>query len=262
LKKLLGKNDALRKGGQPTLPEDPKAQARRAMEIGAVREQLVKAEMTRARADAEHREASKLWLEAHPGVKARPAPVISRLPKMAPAETMGVWTNALRILGDEAKGAEKRREAGALVEAIEDVWKRRASGSLPEGWFRWPDTLAPGGDGSLTGEGWMPMGPLKVLGYTVGQEGHEKGFRWAILRRVFEGVLPPVFPADYMSLWGPPGSPRRLSKMAESLASFARSAKRRDAGMLAQAIADWENDLRHLYGAYYVGRFGFDWPRA
>ena len=45
----------------------------------------------------------------------------------------------------------------------------------------------------------MPMGPLKVLGYTVGQEGHEKGLRWAILRRVFEGVIPPVFPADYCS---------------------------------------------------------------
>jgi hypothetical protein len=121
---------------------------------------------------------------------------------------------------------------------------------------------SPRGDGSLVGEDWMPVGPLKVLGYTVGQEGHEKRFRRAILRRVFEGVLPPVFPADYMSLWGPPGSPRRLGKMAESIASFTRSAKRRDADKLAQAIEDWENDLQHLYDAYYVGRFGFAWPRA
>jgi hypothetical protein len=175
---------------------------------------------------------------------------------------MRVWINALRILGNEAKDAEARREAEVLVEAIDEVWKRRASGNLPDGWFRWPDTFAPGGNGGLTGEDWMPMGPLKVLGYTVGQEGHEKGLRWAILRRVFDGVLPPVFPADYMSLWGPPGSPRRLSKMAESIASFAKNAKRRDAHKLALAIEDWENDLRHLYVAYYVGRFRFAWPRA
>jgi hypothetical protein len=108
----------------------------------------------------------------------------------------------------------------------------------------------------------MPTGPLKVLGYTVGADGHGQGLRRTILRRVFEGVLPPVFPADYLSLWGAPGSPRRLSKMAESIASFTRSAKRRDAEKLAHAIEDWEIDLRHLYDAYYVGRFGFAWPRA
>jgi hypothetical protein len=50
--------------------------------------------------------------------------------------------------------------------------------------------------------------------------------------------------------------------MAESIASFARSAKRRDADTLAHAIGDWENDLQHLYHTYYVGRFGFAWPRA
>jgi hypothetical protein len=49
--------------------------------------------------------------------------------------------------------------------------------------------------------------------------------------------------------------------MAESIASFARSAKRRDAAGLMHAIADWENDLRHLYDTYYMGRFGFAWPR-
>jgi hypothetical protein len=108
----------------------------------------------------------------------------------------------------------------------------------------------------------MTLGPLKFLGYTVGGDGHSEGMRWAILQRVFEGVLPPVFPADYLSLWGAPGSPKRLSKMAESIASFARSAKRRDADTLAHAIGDWENDLQHLYHTYYVGRFGFAWPRA
>lgn len=262
LKKLLAENDPLRKGSQQAVPENPKAQTRRAIEIGAVRERLIAAEMARAKAEADYREAAKMWREANPVVKVPAAPIISRLPQMTPADTMSVWINALRILGDESKDAEMRREAEGLVEAIEEVWKRRASGRLPDGWFRWPDTLAPGGNGSLLGEDWMPLGPLKVLGYTVGAGGHGQALRWAILRRVFEGVLPPVFPADYLSLWGAPGSPRRLSKMAESIASFARSAKRRDAHKLAHAIHDWEIDLRHLYNAYYVGRFRFDWPRA
>jgi len=195
-------------------------------------------------------------------IKVHAAPIIARLPQMTPVETMRVWLNALRILDDDTRSGETRHEAELVVEAVEEVWKRRSTGRLPDGWFRWPDTDAPGGDGSLSGEDWMALGPLKFLGYTVGRDGHDRGLRWAILRRVFEGVLPPVFPADYLSLWGPPGSPRRLGKMAESIASFTRSAKRRDADRLANAIADWEIDLRHLYDIYYVGRFGFAWPRT
>ena len=181
---------------------------------------------------------------------------------MPPDETLGIWLNALRILDGDRRDRETRHEAELVVGAVEDVWRRRSLGQLPEGWFEWPDTHALGGDGSLSGEDWMALGPLKFLGYTVGREGHARGLRWAILRRVFEGVLPPVFPADYLSLWGAPGSPRRLSKMAESIASFARSKKRHDAHRFAHAIKDWEDDLRHLYETYYVGRFGFGWPIA
>ena len=202
------------------------------------------------------------FVQPRPVVKVRAAPIIARLPQMAPDETLRLWTNALRILDVEVSNGEMRHEAELVVEAVEEVWKRRSLGRLPDGWFRWPDTRAPGGDGSLMGEDWMAVGPLKWLGYTVGKDGHDRGLRWAILRRVFEGILPPVFPTDYLTQWGPAGSPRRLSKMAESIASFARSAKRRDTDRLALAIEDWENDLRHLYFTYYVGRFGFGWPRA
>jgi len=165
---------------------------------------------------------------------------------MAPDETLGIWVNALRILNEDGRDSEARRQAERVVTAVEDVWHRRSANQLPDGWFKWPDTHAPGGHGSLTAEDWMSLGPLKFLGYTVGRDGHGQVLRWAILKRVFEGVLPPVFPAEYLSLWGAPGSPKRLSKMAESIASFARSAKRRDANGLALAIADWESDLKHL----------------
>jgi len=197
-----------------------------------------------------------------PVIKVRADPIIARLPQMPPPETMRVWTNALRILDDNVGDGETRREAELVVEAVEEVWKRRSSGPLPDGWFRWPDTEAPGGDGSLSGEDWIALGPLKFLGYTVGVDGCGQGLRWSILRRAFDGVLPPVFPAHELHKWGAPRSPKRLSKMAESIASFARLKKWHDSEKYAHAIKDWEADLRHLYETYYVGRFGFAWPRA
>jgi hypothetical protein len=192
----------------------------------------------------------------------RADPIIARLPQMTPAETQRTWLNALRVLNDDRTDDEAHREAERVVGAIEEVWHCRSSDQLPDGWFRWPDTHAPEGNGSLTGEDWIALGPLKFLSYTVGRDGEVRGVRRAILRRAFEGILPPVFPANYLSLWGAPGSPRRLSKMAESIASFTRSKKRQDADKFAQAIHDWEDDLRHLYDTYYVGRFGFAWPRV
>jgi hypothetical protein len=184
---------------------------------------------------------------------------LARLPTLGPDATLRVWTNALRLI-ENAEDPKVRHEAQAVADAVEYVWSVRASGETPDGWFKWPTTFAPGGDGSLSGNGWLEFGPLKALGYRVGRDGEAPGVRWAILKRAFEGALPPIFPRAYLTDWGGPGSPARLHKMADSLASFARSAKRRDADLLRDAIDDWEHDLRHLYDVYYVGRFGFAWP--
>lgn len=86
--------------------------------------------------------------------------------------------------------------------------------------------------------------------------------RRAILRYAFESVLPPVFPPKYMLEWSRPSSAPRLRKIAESLASFARSAKRRDDGRMQQAIAEWESDLGYIHETFYVGRFQFGWPSS
>ena len=45
--------------------------------------------------------------------------------------------------------------------------------------------------------------------------------------------------------------------MAESLAAFARTAKRHDEDRFDEAIRHWEQDLEFLHDGYYVGRFGF-----
>lgn len=185
---------------------------------------------------------------------------------MSPQEVMQVWSNALRqerqwnkSKAGRAARRQARFDASVVIQAIEDVWVVRSRGA-PADWFPWPITDAPGGDGTLTPNGWLPQGALGFLGYSVGRNGLHEDLRRAILARAFSGPIPPVFPTFYLDEWGAPGSTIRLRKMAESIASFTRSAKRRDPGLLSEAIADWERDLQFLYKAYYVGEFGFGWP--
>jgi len=52
----------------------------------------------------------------------------------------------------------------------------------------------------------------------------------------------------------------RLQKMANSIASFIRMAKRRSLASLGPAIRDWTEDLEYLHDNYYVGRYDFVWP--
>ena len=173
---------------------------------------------------------------------------------------MQIWLNALRLI---QRGANQRSldEARQILEGVETIWFVRARGA-PAGWFPWPSTVADGGDGSVSGEEWLGTGPLKFLGYTVGSNGEPKGVRWAVLERAFNVALPPVFPPQYLAAWGDPGSAQRLHKIADSIAAFARNAKRRDPGGLGAAIADWVTDLDHLHDKFYATQFGFDWPQA
>jgi len=50
--------------------------------------------------------------------------------------------------------------------------------------------------------------------------------------------------------------------MAESIAAFARNAKRQQSKPMQDAVKAWEQDLRFLYNKFYVGHFGFGWPTS
>ena len=58
---------------------------------------------------------------------------------------------------------------------------------------------------------------------------------------------------------GAPGTAERLEKLADTLASFARNAKRRATRSYAKAIDDWEGDLALLHEEYYGNMFHFWW---
>ena len=218
------------------------------------------AKTSKAKRRRSKRAARKVALARLSGLSISAAAIVSKLPLMGPSEVAALWVNALRLSAAGLR-EDQRTEAQAVLDAVETIWLVRATGA-PAGWFQWPSTDIFIGDGELNPEGWPVEGMLRFLGYSVGEHGEPQGLRWAILKRVFEGELPPVFPGPYMEAWGQPSSPRRLHKMADCLASFARSAKRRGGAQLRIAIRDWEGDLQHLHDSYYAGRFGFDWPSA
>ena len=184
--------------------------------------------------------------------------VIARIPSATFHEMLKTWRNAIRVL---APGGETnpRHPAMRVIAAIEKEWDRRGGGEVDlTEYFQWPTTSAKGGSHDLSLAEVLPEGMLQYLEYRVGRtNGEATSTRHAILRRVFEGVLPPVFPPDYLATWGRPATIQRLQKMAESLAAFTRNAKRRNDERMDDAIRHWEADLRFLHDSYYVGKFRF-----
>lgn len=189
------------------------------------------------------------------------ARTIARLPSMSLTDTVRVWRNAIQLLGSKEKKAF-HPAAQQVLDGVENEWlRRRLDPASQDGFFNWPSTDAPGGNGAIAADGWVQEGVLGFLEYRAGKTADlSTPLRRSILAKVFDGVIPPAFPAAYLNQWGDPGSAVRLRKIAESIAAFARNAKRRSDSRLDQAIADWESDLEYLYLEFYVGRFGFGWP--
>jgi hypothetical protein len=129
--------------------------------------------------------------------------------------------------------------------------------------FEWPSTDADQGDGSLdSGVFRHSSGLLRYMDYKVGVNGYVKRDRLEILERVYEETLPKVNSPAYMAEWGRPSSSQRLQKMADSIASFVRNAKRHSYNDMSMAIDEWESDLAHLKKQYYDGCYDFPWPRT
>jgi hypothetical protein len=105
------------------------------------------------------------------------------------------------------------------------------------------------------------MGMLNLLGYHVGEtQPLHPSIRESILEYIFEYHLPPIPDVAYFHEWGEPRSSGRLRKLANTLASLTRNAKRRDPWSLSRAIREWEQDLMFLHEHYYVHVFHFGWP--
>jgi hypothetical protein len=146
-----------------------------------------------------------------------------------------------------------------LCDAIRQEWKRRADNG---DYFVWPRTDADFGSGRLRKIDSPELGILGALGYRVGKaRGRTRAVRLLLLDAVFSDILPPINGSRYMAQWGAPSTSPRLKKMADCLASWIRNSKRIRSLDRTVAIEQWSSDLLYLYDTYYVGRFGFGFPR-
>jgi hypothetical protein len=153
-----------------------------------------------------------------------------------------------------------RDQAIKLRDEISSNWYRLAEQNE---WFAWPSTTVPRGPivKTLSGSDWRPQGMLSLLGYHVGETlSLHPSIRESILEYAFEHHLPPVGDVSYFDEWDEPRSAGRLHKLANTLASLTRNAKRRDPLALSRAIGEWEQDLIFLYERYYICLFHFGWP--
>lgn len=153
----------------------------------------------------------------------------------------------------------RKREAALKLRAnIESILESLARYNH---YFPWPRTEAVDGDGAGD-DMCFPIadGMLGFVGYRVGASGVAADQRADLLDSVYAKALPPLNSKAYMESWGTPGTAARLSKLAGSLAAFARNAKRQQRNRLATAIAEWEVDLAYLKKTYYDGRYDFPWP--
>jgi hypothetical protein len=179
-------------------------------------------------------------------------------------DVLGIWRNAVRITTDPER-AKYHDQARVMIRIIEHEWDARMKkGDLAES-FKWPDASAAAPRVSENGKDWssefmVGEGMLKEMGYRVGRNGLSAPIRQAMLTQVFTRSLPPIFPKPYMQQWGDNGSARRLHKIADCLAAFARNAARLP-GNYDEAISDWKEDLEYLHDTHYVGQFGFGWPK-
>lgn len=130
-------------------------------------------------------------------------------------------------------------------------------------YFPWPTTEVRESSGKLDESVFVyEQGVLGYMGYKVGKSGVSRRKREALLADAFAGALPSVNSAEYMDAWGKPGSPKRLRKMAFSIAEFAKTNKKNDAKKYGEAIRDWESDLAYLKATYYDGKHSFAWPES
>lgn len=136
---------------------------------------------------------------------------------------------------------------------------------LPPGCPEWPAEAEQGALQALNSESFFhATGMLKFMGYGVGSKAAlSADRRRAILNYVFMGRLPPVNDSHYTQEWGRPRSNRRLRKIANSLAAFARNARRKKSSSWNHAIANWEADLAYLKKRFYDRRIrDWKWPET
>lgn len=140
--------------------------------------------------------------------------------------------NVFRILAKPEHAL--REKAIELRQVVSSAWGVQASQNK---WFAWPSTAASPGVRRLKHVDWKPYGMLSILGYHVGEmQPTPQDIREHILEYSFECHLPPLHSAEYYAEWGSPQTAERLKKLANTLATLTRNAKRRNSEFMQKRL--------------------------
>jgi hypothetical protein len=133
--------------------------------------------------------------------------------------------------------------------------------------LRWPETAIARQNQAFSGRLFEcgEEGMLSFFGYHVGvSAGLIMSVRRDILDYIYKGSLPLVSDETYTQSWGPPESPQRLKKLAQTLAHLARNALGQQNPNYETAVSDWEADLRYIKSMYFRPylnpEHNWEWP--
>ncbi|MBI77395.1 MAG: hypothetical protein CMM53_06405 [Rhodospirillaceae bacterium] len=150
--------------------------------------------------------------------------IIDKIPEFDDNQLLNLYRNAIRYLDH----AEKRKEAGEILEAISSEWKLRLE-QFDKGNYK---ATTP------------KIGLLKKMGYVVGQEGVKTVTRHKILDYIMENDLPPVSSPSYMEEWGSPMSRYRYKKLHRVLNAFVTGNQNKE--NIEKAIIEWKEDIDYI----------------
>jgi len=115
-----------------------------------------------------------------------------------------------------------------------------------------PGRRPPKGDTEKFAAALNEESPLAVLGYRVGARGKLRPERQDLLRRFVNfdlGRVEKTHSLPGLADWGQPGSRQRVMKIVEHLEfNLSLRRQRSDADRFADAIREWEDDLRFVKG--------------
>lgn len=127
--------------------------------------------------------------------------------------------------------------------------------------FKWPEVAETVRSALRLFEG-KGESPIHKMGYSVGWSGLDTNERRQILKTAFRGSLPAIgrSPSDkaYLALWGAPGTPSRLRRMARHLWQQRNMREERDGYEVA--VREWGSDLAWLKKNFYKPAMSFKWP--
>lgn len=146
-----------------------------------------------------------------------------------------------------------RREIHTPTGEDPDTYLVSSASSNVPGCPEWPEEAELSESAALSANHFAhSTGLLTFMGYHVGQGSPLlPPRRREILQYILLGRLPNVNDRLYMQEWGEPGTDHRLRKLANTLATLARNARRRRSESWHQAIYEWEEDLRFIKQTYY-----------